>query len=407
MLSVAGERITTPNVGRLALVLVLAGVGACRGYRPCSANADCEPADVCLPAREGETEQYCGRKSSPGTSVACNQLTLLGQSTGGSSYGRQVLLHRVGADEAVLFGTGSLDADAHRFKSDKTNSRIYSDAATNAKIFLNKNSFLRVSKNAVMATSTDINLYDLSTNLGTPMSKTDSAPFSSDSGVAMFQDFGIFGDGSNNQLRYFDKSSLTVQAGCDLATKAGHSLVKSSFAASDGQLVLGIYGALGTPSAVFTAKQLSDLSTACRFSPLDQGTQFKNVTAVASWSGGVVAGGLSAGPAAPAVLTWKTGETTPSPLSLCSATPCPGKSNVALALDGGLLAVGLASGEQDPNGVVELFQQSSGMWNPLSLSVFPVAGMEKGFGSAVAVAGEFVAVGSPGSNTAYVYRCAP
>ena len=409
MLSVAGERITALMAGGLALVLALGG--GCRGYRSCGTSADCETGDVCLPARPGESVQYCGREAAPETSSACNQLELLGQATGGSFYGRQVLLRRVSADEVVLLGTGSLDADARRFKTDKTTSLIYSDAATNAKIFVGDDLFLRISKNAAMATNTDINLYNLSSlpaSIDLLSNKTDGGTFSSDAGVALFQDYGIFGDGDNdNQLKYFDKSSVTVQAGCSLASLGGRSLIKSTFAVSDGQLVLGIYGALGTPSGVFTASQIGDLGTACRLKALDQDAQFKNVTAVASFGGGVVAGGLSAGVLAPTVLTWKSGETTPSSLSFCSASVCLGKNSVALALDGSLLAVGISSGDQDTSGAVALFQQRSGTWNRLSLSVDPVAGKEQGFGSAVAIAGEFIAVGAPGSATAYVYRCAP
>lgn len=409
MLSVAGERITALMAGGLALVLAL-GSG-CRGYRTCSTSEDCETGDVCLAARPGEPVQYCGRKAAPETSSACKQLELLGQVTGGSFYGRQVLLRRVGADEVVLLGTGSDVADARRFKTDKTTSSIYSDTAKNGKIFINGDSFLRISINSLMANNTDINLYSLSSlpaGISTLSNKTDGGTFSSDAGVALFQDYGIFGEGVNdNQLKYFDKSSVTVQAGCSLATLGGRRLTKSTFAVSDGRLVLGIYGALGTPSAVYTASQIGDLGTACQLKALDQGTELKNVTAVASWSGGVVAGGLLAGGLAPAVRTWKTGETTPSALSPCGTKPCPGTTHVALALDGGLLAVGLSGEEQGSGGVVELYQLSGGTWNLLSVNVAPVASREKGFGRAVAVSGEFVAVGAPGSDTAYVYHCVP
>lgn len=416
MLSVAYERRARAKKVRLALGLVLVLTGACRMYRPCTTASECEPGDACLATSpEPGAERYCGRSAGTdpstgptATGIRCARIAT--QDSGAmSNFGRQVFLRKLGTTVKLLVTETN---GTHLFEVgwDGTTGSIAPSTgfpltgATSNQVYFSSNEILRTFNTGAPTYGTSIDHCTYSGSVLTcDSTRLTAATFSSDTGITLFTNYALYGDGGGNRLQYFDLSTSTGGF-CALGGLSYTYL--SSSAASTERVVVGLAGQQAMGQAVFASEQIA--GTDCQLRKLELGNTLGRITAVATGTDWVFAGGTENIGTTAAVFGSGVSSgvyAAPQPLpALCSTVSCASTDRVALALDGSLLAVGLTDAT-GLNGRVALLQRRGTDWVAVEGQPMPVAA--SGFGSAIAVAGEYLAVGAPAADTVYVYRCGP
>lgn len=415
MLSVAYERRARAKKVRLALGLTLMLTGACRSYRPCSTASECEPGDACLAVSpEPGAERYCGRSTGTGpttdmltTGIKCARIASQ-DSQAMSEFGRQIFLRRL-AGTLRLLVTETNGVHLFDVGWDGTTGSIAPTpgfplaGATSNQVYFSSNEILRTFNTGAPSYGTSI---DYCAYLGSMFTcantRLTASSFTSDTGITLFSNYALYGD-KTNKLQYFDLSG-SASGTCAIGGLSYTNL--SSAAASAERFVVGLAGQQSMGQAVLASAQIS--GTDCQLRQLELGNTLGSITAVATGTDWVFAGGTEDIGTNAAVFGSSVSAgvyAAPQRLSaLCSTVSCASTGRVALALDGDLLAVGLTN-DTGLNGRIALLQRQGADWLPVAGQPMPVAA--SGFGSAVALAGEYLAVSAPAADAVYVYRCAP
>lgn len=418
----AGLRIVAGGVGLLALVLGL--LGGCRGYRPCSADGDCETGNRCIerPAASGGGK-FCGRVrgadggTDAGTSAVCTKLTPLGMKSGTTSFGRQVFLGVLDGQLRLLVG-GTREARLYNVQpgepapfNDVTGLTALDGTTEPNSVAFADGTILRVLDNSAGVTISVCKW--VSGQWQCSSNGAASIQYVPDVTPAINRTAGIIGAANDMgvQAFYNVEGNLAVKPCTTTITVAG-----AAFAASSERIAAAVPGSAGTSEQELKdqAVQVAEASD-CVFRSLTlPGTALSEKVvagAVATQGAWLVAGtkGTAAGSSEILVYRATTGVNGPfagpEQIPVCSATGCGRQEVTGLALDGDLLAVGLA-GYGAKQGTVEVLRHdASSGW---ALTATPLFGSGTGrFGAAVAVAGAYVAVGAPDAGTVSLYRCDP